>query len=171
MVFPLLKKSHFNKSEILLHNSHRFIFFCCWLLNFFCGWCKILHDEKSWGFSSMHIYIAHYCHIRVYVSSKMDGHPGQAESPVLHWVLNKPSSAGYIRHMSGEIWGLTHWGWDKMAAIFQTAFSNTFSWMKIYEFRLRFHWGLGSNEQYFSIGSDNGLVLVMQQAIIWSNDG
>ena len=36
--------------------------------------------------------------------------------------------------------GLTHWGRDKMAAIFQTAFSNAFSWMKIYKFWLRFHW-------------------------------
>ena len=34
------------------------------------------------------------------------------------------------------------WGWDKMAAIFQKTFSNTFSWMKIYEFQLRFHWSL-----------------------------
>ena len=38
--------------------------------------------------------------------------------------------------------GLTHWGWDKMDAIFQTTFSNAFSWMKIYEFRLSFHWSL-----------------------------
>ena len=37
---------------------------------------------------------------------------------------------------------LTHWGQDKMAANFLTTFSNTFSWMKIYEFRLRFHWSL-----------------------------
>ena len=37
---------------------------------------------------------------------------------------------------------LTHWGRDKMAAIFQTTFSNPFSWMKMYEFRLRFHWSL-----------------------------
>ena len=37
---------------------------------------------------------------------------------------------------------LTHWGWDKMATIFQTTFSNAFSWMKMYEFRLRFHWSL-----------------------------
>ena len=29
-----------------------------------------------------------------------------------------------------------------MAAIFQTKFSNGFSWMKIYEFRLTFHWSL-----------------------------
>ena len=35
---------------------------------------------------------------------------------------------------------LTHWGRDKMAANFLTTVSNAFSWMKIYEFRLRFHW-------------------------------
>ena len=29
-----------------------------------------------------------------------------------------------------------------MAAIFQTTFSNAFSWMKMYKFRLRFHWSL-----------------------------
>ena len=37
---------------------------------------------------------------------------------------------------------LTHWGRDKMAAIFQTTFSNGFSLMKMYEFRLKFHWSL-----------------------------
>ena len=37
---------------------------------------------------------------------------------------------------------LTHWGRDNMAAIFQTTFSNAFSWMKLYELRFRFHWSL-----------------------------
>ena len=37
---------------------------------------------------------------------------------------------------------LTHWGRAKMADIFQTTFSNVFSWMKMYEFRLKFHWSL-----------------------------
>ena len=37
---------------------------------------------------------------------------------------------------------LTHWGRDKMAANFQTTFSNAFCWMTMYEFRLRFHWSL-----------------------------
>ena len=37
---------------------------------------------------------------------------------------------------------LTHWGRDKMAAISQTIFSNAFSWIKMYEFRLSFHWSL-----------------------------
>ena len=32
---------------------------------------------------------------------------------------------------------LTHWGRDKMDALFQTTFSNGFSWMKMYEFRLK----------------------------------
>ena len=35
---------------------------------------------------------------------------------------------------------LTHWGRDKMATIFQTTFSNAFSSMKMFKFRLRFHW-------------------------------
>ena len=37
---------------------------------------------------------------------------------------------------------LTNWGRDKMDAISQTTFSNAFSWMKMHEFRLRFHWSL-----------------------------
>ena len=37
---------------------------------------------------------------------------------------------------------LTHCGRDKMAAIFQTTFSNAFSSMQMCEFRLRFHWNL-----------------------------
>ena len=37
---------------------------------------------------------------------------------------------------------LTHWGRDKMAAIFQMTFSSAFSSMKMLEFRLRFHWSL-----------------------------
>ena len=37
---------------------------------------------------------------------------------------------------------LTHRGRDKMAAILQAIFSKAFSWMKMYEFRLRFHWSL-----------------------------
>ena len=43
-------------------------------------------------------------------------------------------------------------------------FSNEFSWMKMYEFRLTFHWS--SN-----MGSGNGLAPTRRQAIIWTNDG
>ena len=37
---------------------------------------------------------------------------------------------------------LTHWGRDKMDAISQTTFSSAFLWMKMFEFRLKFHWSL-----------------------------
>ena len=38
--------------------------------------------------------------------------------------------------------GLAYWGQDKMAAIFQKTFSNAFSWLKMYEFHLRFQCNL-----------------------------
>ena len=54
---------------------------------------------------------------------------------------------GFRPVISGKVEGtisssaiLTHWGRDKMDAISQTTFSNAFSWMKIYQFRFRFHW-------------------------------
>ena len=37
---------------------------------------------------------------------------------------------------------LTHWGHDIMDAISQTTFSSAFSWMKMFEFRLKYHWNL-----------------------------
>ena len=62
--------------------------------------------------------------------------------------------------------------------------------MKIFEFRLKFHWSLflrvqlkystiGSDNglflmvqlKYSTIDSDNGLALIRRQAIIWINDG
>ena len=54
---------------------------------------------------------------------------------------------------------LKHWGRDRMAAIFQTIFSNAFAWMKMYGFRLQFYWTLFVRVKlkYLSIGSDYGL--------------
>ena len=43
---------------------------------------------------------------------------------------------------TGLVVMLTHWGRDKMDAISQTTLSNTFSWIKMFEFRLKFHWSL-----------------------------
>ena len=37
---------------------------------------------------------------------------------------------------------LSHWGRDKMDATSQTTCSSVFSWMKMFEFRLKFHWRL-----------------------------
>ena len=50
---------------------------------------------------------------------------------------------------------LTHWRWDKMAAVFQTTFSNEFSRMKMFEFWSKFHWSL------FLINKITALVQIM----------
>ena len=48
---------------------------------------------------------------------------------------------------------LTHWGWDKMVAIFRTTFSNAFSWMKMYKFCFRL--------SLFPINNISALVQIM----------
>ena len=65
---------------------------------------------------------------------------------------------------------ITHCDRDKMAAISQTVYSNAFSWMHCLEnfTEIRSH---RSNQQYSSIGSDNGLAPVSRQSIIWNNNG
>ena len=40
---------------------------------------------------------------------------------------------------------LTHWGWDKMAAILQMTFSIAFSWIKMYGFLFKFPKGPNNN--------------------------
>ena len=68
---------------------------------------------------------------------------------------------------------LTHWGRDNMAAISQTIFYNTFSWIKMLKFPLKKSTEIcsqGSNWQHSSTGLDNGLAPNRRQAIIWTND-
>ena len=64
----------------------------------------------------------------------------------VHYFFCNSHNKDPIAHPHDERWGilmsLTHWGWDKMDAIFQTPFSNAFSWMINYEFRLEFYWSL-----------------------------
>ena len=57
-----------------------------------------------------------------------------------------------------------------MAAIFQTTFSKAFSWMRKYEFRLKFHRSLFLMARltniYPSIGSDNGLAPLSEPMMV-----
>ena len=58
-----------------------------------------------------------------------------------------------------------------MDDIIRTSFSSVFSWKKMLEFRLSFHWSLFPGVwQYSGIGSDNGLAPNRRQATIWTND-
>ena len=58
-----------------------------------------------------------------------------------------------------------------MAAISQTIFSDTFSWMKCFVCWFKFHWSLFLRVQLTitSNGLDNGLAPNRRQAIIWTN--
>ena len=61
--------------------------------------------------------------------------------------LSKQSWGWWFEMLSSPLWRhcndvLTHWGQDKMDAIYQTVYSNAFSWKKMYGFRLRLHWSL-----------------------------
>ena len=79
------------------------------------------------------------------------------------------------RYLDTQLWQwLTHWGPDKMDDIFQTTYSNAFSSMKMYEFRLGFHISLFLRVQLsifqhwfrWWLGSEH-----WQRFIIWTNGG
>ena len=59
---------------------------------------------------------------------------------------------------------LTHWGQDKLAAIFQTTISNAFSWTKMLGFRLKFHWS------FFPKGRINNIPSLVQ-IMAWRRPG
>ena len=54
----------------------------------------------------------------------------------IYYCLSKLSLQEAVRQL------LTHWGRDEIDAILQTTFSNAFSWIKMFEFRLKFNWNL-----------------------------
>ena len=59
--------------------------------------------------------------------------------------------------------------WTKWSPFGQTTFSNAFSWMKMIEFKFKFHWSLFLTVSWIiTQNSDNGLA-PNRQAIIWTN--
>ena len=72
------------------------------------------------------------------------------------WTIIKKEQNRNYKSLLSAINKLTHSGRDKMAASFQMTISNVFPLMKIYKFRLMFHWSL---------------LQTRWQAIIWTNDG
>ena len=69
-------------------------------------------------------------------------HTGCLSNPSVSILLCSIGDTRLLHESSWNIASLTHWGRDKMAAIFQTTVSNGFSWTKMLEFRLKFHWSL-----------------------------
>ena len=57
----------------------------------------------------------------------------------LRWKMFPAATSLLLRDTSST---LTHWGRDKMTVTSQTTLSNTFSWMEMWDFQLKFHWSL-----------------------------
>ena len=74
----------------------------------------------------------HYCNGTVLWRQVLNGHLWQ------HLL----SSTFNTQHLTSVLLAnaSAHWGRDKMAATLQATFSTEFSWMKMYQFQLKFHW-------------------------------
>ena len=100
-------------------------------------WRQSRHYDNSWFSVKANIYVT-WMTVTRWISSFID-------------VLLKKHELQHVLDINCLAWAfnllllliaLTHWGWDKRAAIFQTTFSNAFSFMKIYELCLTFCWSL-----------------------------
>ena len=70
---------------------------------------------------------------------------GEAENLIryrAHYNVIVMNMSYTVQYIPWHIHDLTHWGWNKIAALSQATFSDPFSWMKIYELHLKFHWDL-----------------------------
>ena len=72
-------------------------------------------------------------------------------------------------------YSLLHWGQENVAAIFPMTFSNAFCWMKMFQFRTKYHWNLFMRvhliENTPALVQIMGLHQKLLQAIIWISDG
>ena len=102
---------------------------------------KHQHHHELWKTITVLLFILH-------MMSSWHGSPFRITGPF--WEGNPCVTNGFssLRASSTKLlnhWGkktkTTHWCRDKTDTILQT-FSNAISWMKMFEFRLKFHWSL-----------------------------
>ena len=80
------------------------------------------------------------------------------------WCPGNARSQGISSHGIDILTVLTHWVRDEMDNISQTTFPNAFSWMNLFEFRLKFHWSL------YLGGSINNIPALVQ-IMAWHRPG
>ena len=116
--------------------------------------CRYNASKRWWYFASVtgvvHEISCYRTGPRYNVTRLYHVSPTKPLGPHFNWI----STVAYVNLCSlnnhafiGTLWAairqhLTHWGRDKMDAISQTTSSSAFSWMKMFEFRLKFHWSL-----------------------------
>ena len=129
-----------------------FFFLANFPMCFFFPMCPPIWDTKV-RYTFMDVLLAMTCYWQHFVSISgfqewlFSWECGQ--STLLFWGRSPGWRRWVVRRGKNycNIWSLktineTHWSWDKMAEISQVTFSNAFSWMKMCEFRLIFHWSL-----------------------------
>ena len=144
--------------------------------------CPISHNVPFCS-KNVHIYVSKCCIVGLFIVCGIVGFVRLVYWMSLTWNYTALQNFGitweHSRHARVSVPSLgyllpmlTHWGRDKMDAISQTTCSIAFPWMKIFEFRLKFHWSLFLRVQLtINIVSDNGLAPPRRQAIIWTNEG
>ena len=121
----------------MLHSEQKYAQFCS-------KWSSVGYGTGAFGICELgHLLIMYFCNMltQIYSICFPVGNTiedGKVSANKFHdFLINVEPSLTTIRPTT-----LTHWGRDKMDDISQTTFSSAFSWIKIYEFRLKFHWGL-----------------------------
>ena len=133
---------------------------CACLVTWFCYQMIAKPGNKTGPPSWPDLYIMYHfkCQSMIYISNKLDGitlteeHLLSIYTAHLFWYLVDDKWFGIITSvlllllmLISECMKLNqwiHWGWDKMANIFQRTFWNACSWLKMYKFELRFQWSL-----------------------------
>ena len=69
------------------------------------------------------------------------GIPGACTTHNFTYLVRGPGREGISWALNSHL-DLTDWGWDEIDNLFQTTFSDSFSWLKMYQFWLWFHWSL-----------------------------
>ena len=117
---------------------------------------KIVEFDPNWAFpdcnSSLNLPMAMKCCTKLETAKERCsivflGHPSNFKvtryktSPILTQIGRfRTIGRSQLSNPSDLPCCLTHWSWDKMADIFQTTLLNAFSWMKMCDFRQKFHW-------------------------------
>ena len=83
-----------------------------------------------------------FANIVVWCVNKKFGHNPQHYFTGTGIMIPRVDSTTTLKYMGNiaQTAPLTHRGRDKMDAISPMTFSSAFSWMKMFEFRLKFHW-------------------------------
>ena len=126
-------------------SSHRLDARCHFMIlynTYIIGW-DVENDSPLWLQILMRLFICVVWligpHLFRFMLSKSTHHSIHHPSIMQNWHKNVDVHNGNKTTLTVV---LTHWGQDKMDAISQTTFWSAFSWMKMFEFRLNFHWSL-----------------------------